>query len=179
MELIKCCYCKKEKSISEFHKDRQKKNGYRPRCKVCDRFSINLEQKHKYEKKYWDKNRERKREIVKKSIDKNKAHHAKIKKIYLSTEKGIASRRKCVQTRQAKMKAVFVEYIDHLEIYQKYNKKCFYCNKKITFLEMEIDHFIPIALNGKHEKSNIRAACFKCNRSKGCKHPKDVHHQMV
>lgn len=30
-----CTKCKKEKSLSEFHKDRSKKTGFDPRCKEC------------------------------------------------------------------------------------------------------------------------------------------------
>ena len=36
MEVIKVCTkCEMEKSLTEFHKDKSKKSGYRPRCKMC------------------------------------------------------------------------------------------------------------------------------------------------
>jgi hypothetical protein len=49
-----CSKCKVEKEMSEFSKDKQKKSGYRPCCKVCQR---------KAYKKPTDKSREAKRKI--------------------------------------------------------------------------------------------------------------------
>lgn len=39
---------------------------------------------------------------------------------------------------------------------------------------MEYDHFIPFALGGTSELSNVQLACNDCNRKKWHNHPKDV-----
>ena len=62
-----CTKCKKEKSISEFYKDKRNLDGYKGNCKVCD---------NKISLKWKQNNRKRNREIARKS---------KIKKLYSIT----------------------------------------------------------------------------------------------
>jgi len=41
--------------------------------------------------------------------------------------------------------------------------RCFYCGQKAR---LSLDHVIPLALGGKHEKANLVMACLSCNSSK-------------
>ena len=34
-------------------------------------------------------------------------------------------------------------------------------------VELEVDHVIPISRGGTDDISNLKTACFKCNRGKG------------
>lgn len=45
------------------------------------------------------------------------------------------------------------------------DSKCYYCSKDISQY-YEVDHFISLAMGGKHEYSNIVMACKSCNRRK-------------
>lgn len=46
--------------------------------------------------------------------------------------------------------------------------KCYYCGQK---QKLTIDHIIPLARGGTHEKCNLVAACGPCNSSKGARDP--------
>ena len=61
-----CSKCKKEKPLSEYHKNKTQPDGYHNWCKKClIEFRINYkEKKHKYDKQYHLDNRERKCEIA-------------------------------------------------------------------------------------------------------------------
>lgn len=49
------------------------------------------------------------------------------------------------------------------------NNICYYCKKNID--KMHIDHYIPLALNGRHHIDNLVVSCSTCNLSKGKKMP--------
>lgn len=44
---------------------------------------------------------------------------------------------------------------------------CFYCHKAVRGRDAEVDHKTPLSRGGKHERANLAAACYQCNRSKG------------
>lgn len=54
-------------------------------------------------------------------------------------------------------------------VLDKYNKKCAYCGKDISFEEMKIDHFVPKSKGGDDDLDNLMPACEICN------HYKDSH----
>lgn len=52
--------------------------------------------------------------------------------------------------------------------------RCAYCRDKLVTegpRKYHLDHIIPIAAGGEHAASNLQAACFDCNVSKGAKDP--------
>ena len=51
--------------------------------------------------------------------------------------------------------------------YKMYGGCCAYCGVKITFRGMQIDHKIPLAINGEDTKENMLPACGTCRRIKG------------
>ena len=54
----KCTKCGKVKPLSEFWKDKSRKNGYRSECACCSKENYLLhrkEYKKEYAKKYWKK----------------------------------------------------------------------------------------------------------------------------
>jgi len=180
MMYIKCCYCKKYKFFLYFYKDKSKPSGFKPRCKECEKLYINRKNRRLYEKKYRKKYPEKRRKILKKYYKNNKEKHKITQSKYRKTEQYKINHRKHVNKRRALMKNAFVEDVDYYEIYIKYNCKCVYCNKNLTFDEVEFDHFIPISKGGFHEKKNIKSSCLKCNRSKGAQMPQGgMTYQMV
>lgn len=174
MKWFNCCHCGESKSQENFYKDKQKLTGFKPRCKLCEKNYIDIDNRKNYERIYREKNKEIRAAIVKKSMAKNIEHHKKIRKLYLKTELGIASFRKYTQTRYARMKNAFVEYINPFEIYKLQNGICYLCGLYFVFKKMDLDHVMPIALGGLHKKSNVKMACAHCNRSKGAKLLKGV-----
>lgn len=52
--------------------------------------------------------------------------------------------------------------------------KCSYCQRPLTLTTMTIDHYVPRALGGGDEESNLMVACFTCNVLKGDTHPDDL-----
>jgi 5-methylcytosine-specific restriction endonuclease McrA len=54
-----------------------------------------------------------------------------------------------------------------IEAWRDQNRKCFYCEKSIAKKYVTADHVIPKSKGGKTIRSNILAACQKCNRAKG------------
>ena len=169
MKWFTCCHCKEEKPASEFYKDKQKTSGYKPRCKPCDKLSLNPERRKEYEKEYRQKNPELRSSYVKKSMEANKEHHAEQRRKYLQTPEGKAMYRKQTQTRYALRKNSFVEVVDINAVYDEQEGVCYLCQEEFAFDEMHADHVIPLSKGGLHKRSNIKMACASCNLSKGAK----------
>lgn len=51
--------------------------------------------------------------------------------------------------------------------------QCVYCHRKMGEVQLTIDHFMPLELNGNNDPSNYITACRRDNKLKGSKHPKD------
>lgn len=65
------------------------------------------------------------------------------------------------------------------KIFNRDNYTCQYCGERGK--KLECDHVMPISRGGGNEESNLVTACFKCNRSKRDKTPKEwgARHEMV
>lgn len=179
MKWFKCCHCGEEKDESFFYRDKSRPTGRKSRCKSCEKLYIDRQARRDYEKSYRLCNKERRAEIVRKSMEANKEHHKKKRQEYLLTDAGIAAYRKYTQKRYALRKSAHVEDVDIRALYEAANGKCFYCRCDVGFHDMHIDHFIPIAKGGRHESSNLRVSCPRCNLSKGAKLPEELSYQMV
>lgn len=75
--------------------------------------------------------------------------------------------------RRARMKNAFVEAVGFQYVLERDAWKCGICGKSIpknaTFpdpLSPSLDHIVPLALGGKHEKKNVQAAHLRCNSRK-------------
>lgn len=165
--------------MNYFYKDKHKKTGYKPRCKSCDKLSLDVINRRAYEKKYREENKEVRAAIVKKSMSKNIEHHKRKRREYLDTEAGNAIHRKHSQTRRARVNNAFVEYVSPMDVYKDQGGVCYLCGDKFTFSEMDCDHVTPLSKGGKHERSNLKMACVFCNRSKGAKLLEELSYQMV
>ncbi len=44
--------------------------------------------------------------------------------------------------------------------------RCYYCNKKIAYKEITMDHLVPLARGGRSSKDNLVPSCKECNTKK-------------
>ena len=178
--LKQCTKCGEEKPIEAFSRNAASKTGYRPACKVCDRAGINKQGRRAYEKKYWSgaKGSEKKARI-KQCREKKLEAYTAVLQAYRKTDTFKARHRAHAATRRARMRDAFIEAVDYQTIYEVSSKTCVYCGKPLDFEEVEFDHFIPIAKGGRHERSNIRVSCLRCNRVKGARLVAEVCYQVV
>ena len=51
---------------------------------------------------------------------------------------------------------------------------CNWCMSRIGHEEVVIDHFLPLALGGDNDISNLTVASHRCNSTKGAMHPRDA-----
>lgn len=58
-------------------------------------------------------------------------------------------------------------------LYDKANRTCQLCGRKLTFKEMTVDHIVPLAKNGTNDIANLQCACKMCNRFKDSILPED------
>ncbi|WP_034602118.1 HNH endonuclease [Clostridiisalibacter paucivorans] len=68
---------------------------------------------------------------------------------------------------------------DKLYIYYRDNKRCFYCEKKLKYKQMTLDHYLPRSSGGIDEIFNLVVSCKRCNRDKGDTIPIDVYEIML
>ena len=52
-------------------------------------------------------------------------------------------------------------------IFEAWNWRCAYCDKKLTTLTATVDHIIPKFKGGHNVKSNMCCCCSSCNKEKG------------
>lgn len=50
---------------------------------------------------------------------------------------------------------------------------CQVCGRKMGDIQLTIDHFTPLELNGSDEPDNLLSMCSKCNRNKGSRDPQE------
>lgn len=56
---------------------------------------------------------------------------------------------------------------------------CCYCNKKVGYSNLVVEHILPISSGGGNTKENVVPACFACNSSKGTRSLDDWNRFLV
>ena len=177
--ILTCHHCKKEKPKTDFFRDKHRATGRKPRCKTCEKlYSCDKERKSDRLKAYRAANAEKYRLIVRASMLKNIEHHKQRRREYLQTEQGRLMYRRQTQARYARKKAAFIEHVDVSDLLREAQGRCAYCGVEVGST-YHVDHYIPIARGGKHERSNLRISCAKCNLSKGAKMPEEIAHALL
>lgn len=77
-----------------------------------------------------------------------------------------ASSVKSMHIRRARIKGVAYERFYRREIFDRDGGMCRYCGVLLDPKNWHLDHIVPIVRGGAHTKSNVVAACVKCNLSK-------------
>lgn len=58
-------------------------------------------------------------------------------------------------------------------IYDKADGRCQLCGRQIAYIEVTLDHVVPLAMGGADEVENLSCTCFTCNQFKGSILPDD------
>lgn len=187
METKKCSICKQEKPLFEMVKNKTKKGGYDNNCKKCGAKRIkkwkrnnpekakevnkNYYWKHRENhlekhKEYYQGNKEKIKERVNEYYQENKdAAKGRIKK-YRKTDKGKLVHNNSSSKRRAKTN----NSIDSNLLLQlkEDTQFCPLCGIKMNDIyqdsaQYNLDHIIPLNINGTHTIDNIRYICRQCN----------------
>ncbi len=62
---------------------------------------------------------------------------------------------------------------EKLYIYERDDKRCFYCGRDLKYGQITLDHYYPKSKGGTKEIFNLVLSCKKCNKLKGNKVPVD------
>lgn len=54
-------------------------------------------------------------------------------------------------------------------------RKCFFCEKALTFDSATVDHVIPLSLGGSKKVVNLELSCRTCNLEKGNTMPQNEY----
>lgn len=92
---------------------------------------------------------------------------------YEDIEKGRALGATNARNRRARIKQVGGTHtaadVSYLRALQK--DKCAFCLLSLGDQTPDVDHYVPLALGGTNERSNLRILHATCNRMKSAKHP--------
>lgn len=91
--------------------------------------------------------------------------------LWLKTENGRKYLRNTWRKEKAKKDNAFVKWDreDEERAYRIFKGCCGYCGIEVPFIEIEFDHFIPVAMGGKTEPKNMIPCCTLCNHGVGGK----------
>lgn len=184
-----CRKCGETKPLEDFVKDKRCKDGRTARCKACsnaDQRRRHVENGHIVSKRAWrEANRKRVRERGRERMAKwrranpEKARAAAIRdrirlleanpnyfrewyatNIETQRQQGLER----AHRRRALAGSTPRDLADYMAELRKQN--CAYCGSDEN---VTVDHVIPLARGGRHERHNLVPACMKCNCSKGTK----------
>lgn len=87
----------------------------------------------------------------------------------------------CAHNRRARVKSVGGQLSQGLgtKLMAVQGGQCFYCSIDLLETGYHFDHYMPIALGGSNEDSNIRLACPGCNLKKKAKHPEEFLREIA
>lgn len=146
---LKWCYkCQQNKTLSEFYKNKTKKDGLRDECKICHKeYMYNSPLQKIYRKKFEESYK-----------------HTPIRK---ATKKNSTNRRRA----QIKTTDITTEFLIRLNEFSVFCPKCGVEMNEIQFHpnSKHLDHLIGLAIGGLHSMKNVRYICQTCN----LKRPKD------
>jgi 5-methylcytosine-specific restriction endonuclease McrA len=157
-----CTKCGETKELTEFHRNKQSKDGRRPNCKVCARAQVKQiedgkrEELREYHRKYREKNKDKIREHGCKYYQNNKDRIKKYRKENRDKLRTYSARR-----RDVTLSSEWRRIISRMP--------CYYCGTSDTSLKYHVDHRVPVAKGGDDSWVNLVRACEPCNFSKSAK----------
>jgi 5-methylcytosine-specific restriction endonuclease McrA len=114
----------------------------------------NAETKRRYRERHPERVREMTRQYSRQWRERHPGKNAELQAIY----------RQCGIRWRAAERAVWVEAIVPLAVYELADGICWMCGEDVPPDRYDIDHVIPLAAGGEHSYENVRLACMKCNR---------------
>lgn len=176
-----CGRCQIEKPFTEFHNNRNEKDGHYYICKECVHHKgivVNGEATRARAKRHYRENKARHRENAQKWVQ---AHYAEMQDYYgryyeanREHHKAYAKewnkanplkRQESNSRRTARKKASpVIEKIDFAYILERDGMICYICEKPIEpHHKLHFDHVIPLARGGAHTEDNLKATHNVCN----------------
>lgn len=154
-----CSSCKTEKTLDNFSKDKNRKDGIYTQCKTCV---------SEYWKHYYKENHERRLTNQRKASYKWRHAHPEAKAADAKrwNEKNRKRKAHYASTRRAQKESNGIYEIRDSELKKLYASPCFYCGK---YAKIDADHVIPISRGGQHSIGNLVPSCRSCNTSKNNK----------
>ncbi len=162
-----CPGCKRDDlTEADFGKDSSnKKTGLQGYCRDCDRQRAkewdgrNRDHRHAYDRTYYRNN------AAKEATSWTRWSRDNPDKV-----------RDSQRRREARMRAVYVETINELAIFERDGWVCQLCCEPVDRtlrsphpLSATLDHIIPVTREGPHASANVRLAHHRCNSRKGNK----------
>lgn len=125
--------------------------------------------RHKARVKKWlSQNKEKSSAYTKKWLMKNLNYRSAYHKEYAKTHPDLRADIK--RRKRARKRLVTVERFSSIEIYERDHWVCQICNKKVdrrikypNRMSPSLDHIMPLALHGTHERKNVQLAHLGCN----------------
>lgn len=158
METKTCSKCKREKPLTQFSKDKSKKDGHKYVCKLCAKVR---------DKAYREANREKLKALSKAYYEANREKISARQKVYKQSPRGKFFR---VKT-SAKVRGIEFLLTEEQGI-EMIKKPCTYCGKPKSSGIDRIDS------NGVYTIENCEPCCGTCNNRKGTK-SKEVFLQEI
>lgn len=152
-----CSKCKEIKVLSEFHKSRKIKCGFKSQCKNCTKFyyEYNREKVLDRQKLYYESNKELLSEKARKYYIENKQHHVATQKEWLDANKEKVSlyskkyREENRELQKIRVKKCYEQkkdlYLDNAKKWREANKDRVITNNKIWYQK-----------NSERQKTNIK-----------------------
>jgi 5-methylcytosine-specific restriction endonuclease McrA len=188
-----CIGCKIRKSLSEFHIDKSRRDGYREKCKTCrSRRVVPLERdlefkictecnKSKRISEFW-KNGKHRRSKCKVCLGRyNEQYYDKYSTIIIQGARVYSEIRGATEISEwARLAACErtgrwrafqfgckYEKVDLAKILTRDGMKCHICSETILdILDLEFDHVISLSRGGSHTYENIKPSHARCNWGK-------------
>jgi hypothetical protein len=108
----KCSCCKTEKQLTDFHKNKTQKDGYKNQCKICVKIYKNTNRINEYNKNYFIENKET-------LLTKNKEYYNKNKKEILQNNKRWREENLNKEKEQKRLKLYKLKNSEKISEYQK------------------------------------------------------------
>jgi 5-methylcytosine-specific restriction endonuclease McrA len=190
-----CSKCKEVKPAEALDKNKSLKSGLRSECKECGkqlRSEINRrsreknkEARNEYNRKYWketnyyEKNKDKLLQYQKEYKANNKDKCDKWRKEWheRNLEYSKLIRRNVEAKRRRQKENSTLTSAEFCQWVSEQDKVCHYCGVECDDI-FHVDHYIPLAKEGRHEIDNFVISCPTCNYSKGCKMPEEFTKQM-
>lgn len=183
-----CRLCDTKKSIVEFGKNSNMRDGYQSLCKPCYHDHVYLPNKDKITERSvrWQKDNPDRVKKIKDNWRQNNSNKiiASSRKYYNTHRESILARNKawCVQNpvkaRERTLRRLARKNKNIIFPFSKtmlsermsvFDNRCAYCGGPFD----HIDHLKPLSMGGAHCLGNLRPSCQSCNLQKGAMNPFD------
>jgi len=84
-----------------------------------------------------------------------------------------------VHDRSHRFSRGLVPPLSRRELYHRDGGLCMYCGCRLSFREMQVEHIIPRSRGGRHEWTNVVAACAADNRRKDNRTPEEAGMKLL